>query len=52
VRDAFSSAERKLKNLAGKRVASRHKGSTEKVALSSENDVDFDDEFDQESIEH
>ncbi len=52
VRDAFSSAERKLKNLAGKRVASRHKGNPENVGSSSDKGLDLDDEFDQESIEH
>jgi len=52
VRDAFSSAERKLKNLAGKRVASRHKGNPENLASVSDKDLDLDDDFDQEFIEH
>ncbi len=52
VRDAFSSAERKLKNLAGKRVASRHKGSPAVVDSSSDDSAQLNDEFDEEFIEH
>jgi ribosomal subunit interface protein len=48
VRDAFSIAERKLKNITGKRVAGRHKSGTGAVATdlsAPEQDAGLDEEY-------
>ncbi len=56
VRDAFSIAERKLKNITGKRVAGRHKTAAPQVDTQTDSEIDvenaFDDNLESEFSEH